>query len=74
MSSLMMDKFSLDDSSPTRLFFVTLISAKCPLCGVDRALSETMRLHGLDDFLQSIQPILTEPQTTCDNESNATPE
>ena len=50
------------------------ISKKCPLCGVDRALPETMRLHGLDDFLQSIQPILTEPQATCDNESNTTPE
>ena len=47
------------------------ISKKCPLCGVDRALPETMRLHGLDDFLQSIQPILSDPQAACDH---ATPE
>ena len=40
------------------------ISKKCPLCGTDRALPETMRLHGLDDFLQAIQPILTQPQDT----------
>ena len=40
------------------------ISKKCPLCGTERALPETMRLHGLDDFLQGIQPILTQPQDT----------
>ena len=40
------------------------ISKKCPLCGTDRALPETMRLHGLDDFLQAIQPILSQPQDT----------
>ena len=40
------------------------IGKKCPLCGTDRALPETMRLHGLDDFLQAIQPILSQPQDT----------
>ena len=38
------------------------ISKKCPLCGTDRALPETMRLHGLDDFLVSIAPLLGDPQ------------
>ena len=38
------------------------ISKKCPLCGTDRALPESMRLHGLDDFLIAIQPLLCEPQ------------
>lgn len=30
----------------------------CPLCGTARALPDTMRLHGLDDFLVSIEPLL----------------
>ena len=38
------------------------ISKICPLCGTDRALPETMRIHGLDDFLQAIQPILSQPK------------
>lgn len=37
------------------------ITKKCPLCGTDRALPDTMRLHGLDDFLLAIQPLLSDP-------------
>ena len=33
------------------------INKPCPLCGTPRALPETMRLHGLDDFLTAIQPL-----------------
>ena len=36
------------------------ISKKYPLCGTDRALPDTMRLHGLDDFL-------VDPQNEHDN-------
>ena len=43
------------------------ISKKCPLCGTDRALPDTMRLHGLDDFLLAIKPILVNPQNEHDN-------
>ena len=38
------------------------ITKKCPLCGTDRALPDTIRLHGLDDFLEAICPLLCEPQ------------
>lgn len=39
-------------------------SKKCPLCCVDGVLPETMQLHGLDDFLPCIQPIIAEPNDT----------
>ena len=38
------------------------ITKKCPLCGTDRALPETIRLHGLDDFLEALQPLLNESE------------
>ena len=37
----------------------------CPLCGTEKALPEIMCLHGLDGFLQAIQPILSQPQESC---------
>ena len=46
------------------------ITKKCPLCGTDRALPDTMRLHGLDDFLLAIQPLLSEPQDMHSQEGN----
>lgn len=39
----------------------------CPRCGTPRALPDTMRLHGLDDFLQSVKPLVDvhgEPTTS----------
>ena len=40
------------------------ISKKCPLCGTDRALPETMRIHGLDDFLTAVAPLLVDGEET----------
>ena len=34
----------------------------CPLCDTERALPETMRLHGIDNFLKAIKPIIREPE------------
>ena len=34
------------------------MSKSCPLCRTQRALPETTRLHGLDDFLSALQPLL----------------
>ena len=31
------------------------MSKRCPLCRAERGLSETMRLMGLDDFLDVLQ-------------------
>ena len=42
-------------------------SRSCPLCRSERAYSETCRLHGLDEFLTAIQPLL------CDKKSGAKP-
>ena len=36
------------------------MSKSCPLCRTERALPETTRLHGLDDFLSAVQPLLTD--------------
>ena len=53
----------------------TAASQKVPIT-TERALPETMCLHGLDDILLTIQPILTQPQEThsftgrSDNASN----
>ena len=38
------------------------IEKKCPLCGTDRAFSKTMRMHQLDDFLEAIKPLVSDPQ------------
>ena len=46
------------------------ITQKCPLCGTGHALPETMRQHGLDDFLHAIKPILGDPQAACQDEIN----
>ena len=35
-------------------------SKPCPLCGTPRALPDTMRLHGLDEFLLAIEPLLND--------------
>ena len=40
------------------------MTKQCPRCGSERALPETMRLHGLNDFLRAIKPLLKEPQIT----------
>ena len=40
------------------------ISRNCPRCLTERALPETMRLHGLDDFLKAIKPLVAEPQVS----------
>ena len=40
------------------------IAKKCPLCATDRGLPETMRLHGLDDFLKAIAPIVSDPEVS----------
>ena len=37
------------------------MSKGCPLCGTERALPETTRLHGLDDFLVAVQPLMDAP-------------
>ena len=34
----------------------------CPLCGTPRALPDTMRIHGLDEFLGAIKPLLHDEQ------------
>ena len=47
------------------------INKPCPLCGTPRALPETMRLHGLDDFLTAIQPLLS---YRCDGEQGESSE
>ena len=40
----------------------TGMTKSCPLCGTERALPETMRLHGIDNFLKAIKPIISEPE------------
>ena len=40
------------------------MTKQCPRCGSERALPETMHIHGLDDFLRAIKPLLMEPQIT----------
>ena len=40
------------------------ISRNCPRFLTERALPETMRLHGLDDFLKAIKPLVAEPQSS----------
>ena len=41
----------------------------CPLCGTPRALPDTMRIHGLDEFLCAIEPLLNQshPDSSQDN-------
>ena len=41
------------------------ISCSCPMCRFERAYSESTILRGLDDFLRSIQPLLTEEPTAA---------
>ena len=40
------------------------MAKSCPRCGIPRALPDTMRLHGLDDFLQSVKPLVDGESTT----------
>ena len=44
------------------------ISRNCPRCRTERALPETMRLLGLDDFLKAIKPLVDEPQSSSMDE------
>lgn len=37
------------------------MSKGCPLCGTERALPETTRLYGLDDFLVAVKPLMENP-------------
>ena len=41
------------------------ISRSSPMCQFERAYSESTTLHGLDDFLRSIQPLLAEELTAA---------
>lgn len=38
------------------------ITKKYPLSGTDKALPDTMHLHGLDDFVLAIKPLHSDPQ------------
>ena len=38
----------------------------CPLCGSERALPETMRVHRLDDFLLAIEPLISGAEDATD--------
>ena len=38
-------------------------SKKCPLCRSERAFTETVRIHGLDDFMNAIAPLITDDVT-----------
>ena len=40
------------------------ISRNSPQCSTERALPVTIRLHGLDDFLKAIKPLIDEPQSS----------
>ena len=40
----------------------TGMTKSCPLCGTKRALPKAMRLHGIDNFLKAIKPIIREPE------------
>ena len=40
------------------------ISRNCPRCRTERALPETMRLLGLDEFLKAIKPLIDNPQSS----------
>ena len=44
------------------------ISRNCPRCSTERALPDTMRFHGLDDFLKVITPLIEDPQQSSNTD------
>ena len=45
-------------------------SKRCPLCRAERGLTETMRLIGLDDFLEILQGLFNSSTENAEEESN----